>query len=238
MEPLEELGDSVLVVGDAATLKIHVHTDDPEAATALFGDAGEVSHLDIADMHVQVLARSDRLRGRRRRAVVELRCGALAVVSGAGLRELYKSLGVSVLDGGPTLNPSTYELLAGIHEVPAQEVVVLPNSPNVVMAAAARRRAVGEGRARQRRALAAGRPERGARARPVALGGGERRRDRRGARADCARARSRRPRAPTARGASRSARPSASSTTRSSRGAIPRRRCARCSTSSPRGPSC
>ena len=40
-----------------------------------------------------------------------------------------------MLDGGPTLNPSTYELLAGIHDVPAQEVVVLPNSPNVVMAA-------------------------------------------------------------------------------------------------------
>jgi DAK2 domain fusion protein YloV len=145
MEPLEEIGDSVLVVGDAATLKIHVHTDDPEAATALFGDAGVVSHLDVADMHVQVLARSDRLASAGAGAVaiagvaepaVELRCGALAVVSGGGLRELYKSLGVSVLDGGPTLNPSTYELLAGIHEVPAQEVVVLPNSPNVVMAAA------------------------------------------------------------------------------------------------------
>ena len=40
-----------------------------------------------------------------------------------------------MLDGGQTLNPSTYELLAGIHDVPAQEVVVLPNSPNVVMAA-------------------------------------------------------------------------------------------------------
>ena len=51
------------------------------------------------------------------------------------MRELYESLGVFVLDGGPTLNPSTYELLAGIHDVPAEEVVVLPNSPNVVMAA-------------------------------------------------------------------------------------------------------
>ena len=40
-----------------------------------------------------------------------------------------------MLDGGPTLNPSTYELLAGIHDIPAEEVVVLPNSPNVRMAA-------------------------------------------------------------------------------------------------------
>ena len=137
--PLEAIGDSVLVVGDAATLKVHVHTDEPEAATALFHGAGEISHLDVADMHAQVLARTDRLSAAGAAgdpAAAEQCCGALAVVSGAGLRELYESLGVSVLDGGATLNPSTYELLAGIHGVHAQEVVVLPNSPNVVMAAA------------------------------------------------------------------------------------------------------
>ena len=48
---------------------------------------------------------------------------------------MYGELGVHTIDGGPTLNPSTYELLAGIHEVPAEEVVVLPGSANVVMAA-------------------------------------------------------------------------------------------------------
>ena len=138
IELLEAIGDSVLVVGDAATLKIHVHTDDPAAATGLFDGAGDVSHLDVADMHAQVLARSDRLAaaGADADSAPQQRCGALAVVSGDGLRELYESLGVFVLDGGQTLNPSTYELLAGIHDVPAQEVVVLPNSPNVVMAAA------------------------------------------------------------------------------------------------------
>jgi DAK2 domain fusion protein YloV len=132
--PLEAIGDSVLVVGDAATLKIHVHTDDPEAAAALFHGVAEVSHLDVADMHAQVLARSDRLAAVAAEPE-EQRCGALAVVAGAGLRKLYESLGVWVLDGGQTLNPSTYELLAAIHDVPAREVVVLPNSPNVIMAA-------------------------------------------------------------------------------------------------------
>ncbi|HWI08898.1 MAG TPA: hypothetical protein VNT54_15450 [Solirubrobacteraceae bacterium] len=125
--PLEAVGDSVLVVGDSATLKIHVHTDEPHAATALFEDAGEVSHLDIADMRLQVAERDARLATQR--------CGALAVAAGDGMRALFESLGVAVLDGGPTLNPSTYELLAGIHDVPSEEVVVLPNSPNVVMAA-------------------------------------------------------------------------------------------------------
>jgi uncharacterized protein len=48
---------------------------------------------------------------------------------------MYRELGVNTIDGGPTLNPSTYDLLAGIHEVPAEEVVVLTNSANVIMAA-------------------------------------------------------------------------------------------------------
>ena len=137
---LEALGDSVLVVGDASTLKVHVHTDDPEAATGVFAAVGQVSRLDVADMTTQVEQRNERLAGgasddggcapRPTR-----RCGVLAVTSGSGMARLYESLGAHPLDGGLTLNPSTYELLAGIHAVPAEEVVVLPNSPNVIMAA-------------------------------------------------------------------------------------------------------
>ncbi len=157
---LEALGDSVLVVGDAATLKVHIHTDQPERATAVFDGAGEVSHLDVADMHAQVAERDGRLGGNGSSPVepagspagvahrlggplaggaggesATARCGAVAVVSGEGMKRLFAELGVHTLDGGPTLNPSTYELLAAIHEVPSEEVLVLPCSPNVVMAA-------------------------------------------------------------------------------------------------------
>jgi DAK2 domain fusion protein YloV len=138
VEALERIGDSVLVVGDETTLKVHLHTDDPDAATALFGDAGTISHLDVADMHVQVEERAERLAGGAATnggAPAVAACGALAVVSGDGIRALYEDLGVHTLDGGATLNPSTYDLLAGIHAVPAEEVVVLPNSANVFMAA-------------------------------------------------------------------------------------------------------
>jgi uncharacterized protein len=124
---LEELGDSVLVVGDEATLKVHVHTDEPETAVALFEDAGEVSQLDVADMREQIAERSARLQAGR--------CIPVAVVAGRGIRELYESLGAFVVDGGETFNPSIYDLLAAIHEVPAEEVLVFPNNPNVVMAA-------------------------------------------------------------------------------------------------------
>jgi uncharacterized protein len=124
---LEELGDSVLVVGDEATLKVHVHTDEPEAAMSLFEGTGQVSQLDVADMREQIAERTTRLQAGR--------CAAVAVVSGAGLRELYEGLGAFVVDGGETFNPSIYDLLAAIHEVPSEEVLVFPNNQNVVMAA-------------------------------------------------------------------------------------------------------
>jgi uncharacterized protein len=128
---LESIGDSVLVVGDPTTLKVHVHTDDPDAATALFAEVGIVSHLDVADMREQVMRRDARLETPATPSV----CGGLAVVNGEGMAALFIGFGLHVLDGGPTLNPSTYDLLAAIHAVPAEEVVVLPNSSNVIMAA-------------------------------------------------------------------------------------------------------
>ncbi len=161
IEPLEMLGDSVLVVGDEKTLKVHLHTDTPELATKLFDEAGEVSRLDIADMRVQVAERDVRLgaavavqsvpggelaggeAGEQPKAPFRpaptggepARCSAVAVVSGEGLTEMFHELGVHTIDGGPTLNPSTYDLLAAIHDVPTEEVVVLPNSANVILAA-------------------------------------------------------------------------------------------------------
>jgi hypothetical protein len=131
---LEEIGDSVLVVGDDTTLRVHVHTDAPEQAVALFERLGEISHVDVADMREQVAERSARLAGA---AVVPATaaCAVVAVATGPGLVRLYEELGAWVVDGGPTLNPSTYELLAGIHAAPGDEAIVLPNSPNVIMAA-------------------------------------------------------------------------------------------------------
>jgi uncharacterized protein len=124
---LEELGDSVLVVGDERTLRVHVHTDDPDAAVAVFERSGEVSRLDVADMRTQIADRTARL--------PESGSAVVAVASGEGMRRLYEELGAHVVEGGPTMNPSTNELLAGIHAAPGAEVLVLPNSQNVILAA-------------------------------------------------------------------------------------------------------
>jgi dihydroxyacetone kinase-like predicted kinase len=59
----------------------------------------------------------------------------VTVASGPGITRLFRELGAFVVDGGAKMNPSTYELLAAIHSADAAEVLVLPNSPNVTMAA-------------------------------------------------------------------------------------------------------
>src|ERR1700742_2687635 len=125
---LEALGDSVLVVGDEATLKVHVHTDQPESAMALFEGLGGAGSVDVADMRQQVAERDARLAGTGRTGVV-------AVAAGEGLERLFAELGADVVPGGETLNPSTSELLAGIHGAQAEEILVLPSSSNVIMAA-------------------------------------------------------------------------------------------------------
>ena len=133
---LEALGDSVLVVGDEATLKVHVHTDTPETAMSLFEGLGEVANVDIADMRQQVAERDARLaEGRTAVVATAGRTGVIAVAAGGGMTRLFAELGADVVDGGETLNPSTSEVLAGIHGTEADEVLVLPSSSNVIMAA-------------------------------------------------------------------------------------------------------
>ena len=62
-------------------------------------------------------------------------CAVVAVATGDGMHALYRELGVEVLEGGPTMNPSTAELLEAIEAADGREVLLLPNSPNVIMAA-------------------------------------------------------------------------------------------------------
>ncbi len=133
---LEGLGDSVLVVGDTATLRVHVHTDEPESAAALFRGVGEVSRFEATDMRAQ---EEDRVR-RLASGAAAARCAVVAVASGSGVVRLYQELGAHVVDGGPTLNPSTRDLLEAIAAAPATEVLLLANSANVILAA---ERAVG-----------------------------------------------------------------------------------------------
>jgi uncharacterized protein len=131
---IERLGDSLLVVGDPTALKIHVHTDDPGAALSLGTRAGVIDGIEIADMHRQNEQREERLLAALPGGAS--RSGVVAVVAGEGNRRLFADLGAArIVEGGQTMNPSTADLLAAVESIAAEEVVLLPNNSNVVMAA-------------------------------------------------------------------------------------------------------
>ena len=142
IEALEAIGDSVLVVGDRATLKVHVHTDEPERATALFAGAGAVSRLDVADMHEQVAQRTERL------AAADRALRRVAVVAGEGMEELFESRRRDAARRRPDAQPVDLRA-ARRHPRGARRggrgAAELPERRD---GRRARRRAVGEGRRR------------------------------------------------------------------------------------------
>ena len=131
----EPLGDSLLVVGDATAIKVHVHTDDPGAALALGTAVGTLEQVEIANMHKQTERREERLLHVVADAPASL-SEVVAVVAGAGNRALFESSGATqVVEGGQSMNPSAAELLAAIDRTDAPSVFVLPNNSNVILAA-------------------------------------------------------------------------------------------------------
>jgi DAK2 domain fusion protein YloV len=130
---LEDLGDSVAVVGDETMLKVHVHTDTPERAREICSAHGDVHQFEYTDMREQIAERDARLLATN--GTQGPRTGVVAVASGDGLARLFGAEGASVIDGGATLNPSIQEILGAIEAAEGDEVIVLPNSRNVVLAA-------------------------------------------------------------------------------------------------------
>jgi DAK2 domain fusion protein YloV len=136
---LEPLGDSLLVTGDASVAKVHVHTDEPEGALALGRAVGVVdaARVEIGDMRSQASERERwlaQLHAAAQAPPVEV--ALVAVAQGSGNRDILRSEGAAiVIEGGQTMNPSVGQILEGITAVNADRVIVLPNNPNVRLAA-------------------------------------------------------------------------------------------------------
>lgn len=127
-------GDSLIVIGDAGIIKVHIHTNDPGKVLSYAGSLGELFDMKIENMKDQVAKRREARATRK--AAPSKRCGIVAVASGAGMAEIYKSLGADVvISGGQTMNPSAEDILCSIEAVPAEEVVILPNNSNIILAA-------------------------------------------------------------------------------------------------------
>lgn len=133
---ITSMGESVLVVGDSNLIKVHVHTDRPGAVIDYATNLGSLSKITIENMQEQY---QEFIAGQVKPPLTAEEISdiaTVAVVSGPGLSRVFESLGVSaIVPGGQTMNPSTEELLNSIEAVRANNVIVLPNNENVILAA-------------------------------------------------------------------------------------------------------
>ena len=130
------VGDSIVVVGGDGLWNCHIHTDDIGAAIEAALDVGRPRQIRVTDLLEQV---QEERWVREAEAATDLdngeavRCAAVAVATGDGIRRIFHSLGAQhTVTGGQTMNPSTAQLLAAIDAAPGAEVVLLPNNKNII----------------------------------------------------------------------------------------------------------
>ncbi|ASK63537.1 hypothetical protein CFK37_15930 [Virgibacillus phasianinus] len=132
---LNELGDSLLVVSDEDVVKVHVHAEYPGKAMTLGQRYGSLINMKVENMREQHTA----IIGDQQKQATKTEKVPYAIVTvamGKGLKSLLESLGASVvIEGGQTMNPSTKELSDAIMEANAENVLILPNNKNIIMAA-------------------------------------------------------------------------------------------------------
>ncbi len=129
---VESQGESVLVVGDEDTVKIHVHTLHPGTIIEFAISLGTVHDLKIQNMDDQ---HEDFLKIPGTPAKIT-DIAIVTVAAGDGLQEIFRSLGVTdIIPGGQTMNPSCSDILQAINSVPSDQVIVLPNNKNIIPAA-------------------------------------------------------------------------------------------------------
>ena len=151
---LESIGDSLVVVSDDEIVKVHVHTNHPGLAFEKAVAFGSLSRMKIDNMREEhqerVIQDSERLareqaareqedkdKATGEEAPSERReYGFIAVSSGEGLSDIFRGIGADCLiEGGQTMNPSTEDMLKAIERVNAENIFILPNNKNIIMAA-------------------------------------------------------------------------------------------------------
>ena len=136
---LESIGDSIVVVADDEIVKVHVHTNDPGLAIQRALKYGQLSNLKIDNMrleHNEMVIKAEEGEEAPKADEPRKEYGFIAVSVGKGINEIFKSLGVDyIIEGGQTMNPSTEDMLNAIDKVNADNIFILPNNKNIVMAA-------------------------------------------------------------------------------------------------------
>ena len=151
---LESIGDSLVVVSDDEIVKVHVHTNHPGLAFEKALAFGSLSRMKIDNMREEhqerVIQDSERLareqaareqedkdKATGEEAPSERReYGFIAVSSGEGLSDIFRGIGADCLiEGGQTMSPNTEDMLKAIERVNAENIFILPNNKNIIMAA-------------------------------------------------------------------------------------------------------
>ena len=144
---LEAIGDSLVVVSDDDIVKVHVHTNDPGLAIQKALTYGSLTNMKIDNMREEHNERLNLTSGRTEDSAGKeeakkadrkprKKAGFVAVSMGDGLDEIFTGLGVDyIIKGGQTMNPSTEDMLNAISEVNADNVFILPNNSNIILAA-------------------------------------------------------------------------------------------------------
>lgn len=145
---LESIGDSIVVVADDEIVKTHVHTNDPGLALQEALKHGSLSKIKIDNMReehqeklikdAEKLAKEQKEEETKEEKTEEPRkeMGFISVSIGAGVNEIFNGLGVDyIIEGGQTMNPSTEDMLNAIDHVNADNIFILPNNKNIVLAA-------------------------------------------------------------------------------------------------------
>ncbi len=129
---LAKKGESLIVVGDDSAARIHIHTLEPGEVISYAGGLGTLHQVSIRNMDEQ---HQDFLEMQKDR-MPAMDTAIIAVSSGAGLSDVFTSLGAAaIVPGGQTMNPSTKELLQAVELITADKVIVLPNNKNIVATA-------------------------------------------------------------------------------------------------------
>lgn len=141
---LSGIGDSLVVVADDEIVKVHVHTNDPGLAIQKALTYGQLSSMKIDNMREEhnerVIRNAEQFAAGQKAADPEPKPrkenGFISVSAGDGLAEIFQGLGVDyVIEGGQTMNPSTEDMLQAIGRVNADNIFILPNNKNIIMAA-------------------------------------------------------------------------------------------------------
>ena len=129
-------GDCELLVGAYPDYKIHVHTDRPDHVLDHMLAIGQIFNVFIHNMDMEAHERTEKIAQDKAAQAPVKRLGVVAVAAGSGQAEILRSLGVDVVvEGGQTMNPSTADILEAAKQARAEQVIVLPNNGNIVMAA-------------------------------------------------------------------------------------------------------